>query len=208
MSTTEDRSSDASGTASVGSVDTKLEVIVIPVSDVDRAKEFYGRLGWRLDADFRFDNGFRVVQFTPPRLGVLDPIRHARHADRSGLSTKSAPGRLRHRDCARGPGRPRCRRQWSVSPWGARRAIPARRLKLSPSGTRARSQQLPLLCGVQRPGRQRLAVAGGHHAATRARRPCRDGIRLCEGSGERASAGRGRLRKARKAHWAARCEPA
>ena len=44
----------------------KLEVVVIPVSDVDRAKEFYGRLGWRLDADFAFDNGFRVVQFTPP----------------------------------------------------------------------------------------------------------------------------------------------
>jgi catechol 2,3-dioxygenase-like lactoylglutathione lyase family enzyme len=43
----------------------KVEVIVIPVSDVDRAKEFYGRLGWRLDADFRFDNGFRVVQITP-----------------------------------------------------------------------------------------------------------------------------------------------
>ena len=47
-------------------IDLKLEVVVIPVSDVDRAKEFYGRLGWRLDADFRFDNGFRVVQFTPP----------------------------------------------------------------------------------------------------------------------------------------------
>lgn len=50
-------------------VDMKLEVIVIPVSDVDRAKAFYGRLGWRLDADFRFDNGFRVVQFTPPGSG-------------------------------------------------------------------------------------------------------------------------------------------
>ena len=47
-------------------VDLKLEAVVIPVSDVDRAKEFYGRLGWRLDADFAFDNGFRVVQFTPP----------------------------------------------------------------------------------------------------------------------------------------------
>jgi len=44
----------------------KLEAVVIPVSDVDRAKEFYGRLGWRLDADFSFDNGFRGVQFTPP----------------------------------------------------------------------------------------------------------------------------------------------
>jgi catechol 2,3-dioxygenase-like lactoylglutathione lyase family enzyme len=68
MSTTEDRS-DVSGTASVKIVDLKLEVVVIPVSDVDRAKEFYGRLGWRLDADFPFDNGFRVVQFTPPGSG-------------------------------------------------------------------------------------------------------------------------------------------
>ena len=41
----------------------KLEVVVIPVSDVNRAKEFYTQLGWRLDADFPFDNGFRVVQF-------------------------------------------------------------------------------------------------------------------------------------------------
>ena len=50
-------------------MDTKLEVVVIPVSDAGRAKEFYGRLGWRLDADFPFDNGFRVVQFTPPGSG-------------------------------------------------------------------------------------------------------------------------------------------
>ena len=54
---------------SVASVDMKLEVVVIPVSNVDRAKEFYSKLGWRLDADFRFDNGFRVVQFTPPGSG-------------------------------------------------------------------------------------------------------------------------------------------
>jgi catechol 2,3-dioxygenase-like lactoylglutathione lyase family enzyme len=65
MNMTEVRGSDASGTQSK-SVDLKLEVVVIPVSDVDRAKEFYTRLGWRLDADFPFDNGFRVVQFTPP----------------------------------------------------------------------------------------------------------------------------------------------
>ena len=68
MSTTEDRSSDASG-AGVKNVDLKLEVVVIPVADADHAKEFYGRLGWRLDADFAFDNGFRVVQFTPPGSG-------------------------------------------------------------------------------------------------------------------------------------------
>ncbi|MES0059530.1 VOC family protein [Mesorhizobium sp. M0041] len=46
--------------------DMKLEVVVIPVSDVDRAKAFYGRIGWRLDADFAVDESFRVVQFTPP----------------------------------------------------------------------------------------------------------------------------------------------
>jgi catechol 2,3-dioxygenase-like lactoylglutathione lyase family enzyme len=65
MSTPDARSSDAN----VANVDMKLEVVVIPVSDVDRAKEFYGSLGWRLDADFPFDNGFRVVQFTPPGSG-------------------------------------------------------------------------------------------------------------------------------------------
>jgi predicted enzyme related to lactoylglutathione lyase len=53
----------------VKKMDLKLEVIVIPVSDVDRAKQFYEKLGWRFDADFRFDNGFRVVEFTPPGSG-------------------------------------------------------------------------------------------------------------------------------------------
>src|SRR5580765_41639 len=48
----------------------KLEVVVLPVSDVDRAKRFYQMLSWRLDADFAFDNGFRVVQFTPPGSGA------------------------------------------------------------------------------------------------------------------------------------------
>ena len=49
--------------------DLKLEAVVIPVVDVERAKAFYSKLGWRLDADFAFDNGFRVVQFTPPGSG-------------------------------------------------------------------------------------------------------------------------------------------
>jgi catechol 2,3-dioxygenase-like lactoylglutathione lyase family enzyme len=48
-----------------GTIDMKLEVITIPVSDVDRAKSFYENLGWRLDADFDLGNGIRVVQFTP-----------------------------------------------------------------------------------------------------------------------------------------------
>src|SRR5450631_4119549 len=62
MSTDNDHSN---GTTSVAKAGMKLEVVVIPVSDVDRAKEFYNSLGWRLDADFAFDNGIRVVQFTP-----------------------------------------------------------------------------------------------------------------------------------------------
>src|SRR5580658_6424564 len=49
--------------------DMKFEVVVIPVADVDRSKKFYTKLGWRLDADFPFDNGFRIVQFTPPGSG-------------------------------------------------------------------------------------------------------------------------------------------
>jgi catechol 2,3-dioxygenase-like lactoylglutathione lyase family enzyme len=51
---------------SAGMADMKLEVVVIPVADVDRAKRFYGDLGWRLDADFVVGDEFRVVQFTPP----------------------------------------------------------------------------------------------------------------------------------------------
>jgi catechol 2,3-dioxygenase-like lactoylglutathione lyase family enzyme len=66
MSSEKDRSSDA---VSVAKVDLKFEAVVIPVADVDRAKQFYANLGWRLDADFPFDNGFRVVQFTPPGSG-------------------------------------------------------------------------------------------------------------------------------------------
>jgi predicted enzyme related to lactoylglutathione lyase len=66
MSTTEVPRSGATGDVSVKGVDLKLEVVVIPVSDVDRAKEFYGQIGWRLDADFSFDNGVKVIQFTPP----------------------------------------------------------------------------------------------------------------------------------------------
>ena len=56
-------------TTKVRSNDMKFEIVVIPVSDVDRAKEFYGRLGWRLDADFASGDDFRVIQFTPPGSG-------------------------------------------------------------------------------------------------------------------------------------------
>jgi catechol 2,3-dioxygenase-like lactoylglutathione lyase family enzyme len=60
----------------------KLEVVVIPVSDVDRAKEFYSRLGWRLDADRAAGTGFRLIQFTPPGSGC---------AVQFGVNLTSAP---------------------------------------------------------------------------------------------------------------------
>jgi catechol 2,3-dioxygenase-like lactoylglutathione lyase family enzyme len=64
---TEEPSKTATEAVKPRAADMKLEVIVIPVSDVDRAKRFYGDLGWRLDADFAAPNGdFRVIQFTPP----------------------------------------------------------------------------------------------------------------------------------------------
>src|SRR5215469_2131209 len=64
MSSTEIQ--DPSRDASVGTVDMKLEVQIIPVSDVDRSKQFYQRLGWRLDDDVAPLDGLRIVQFTPP----------------------------------------------------------------------------------------------------------------------------------------------
>jgi catechol 2,3-dioxygenase-like lactoylglutathione lyase family enzyme len=66
MNTIEVRSKTAVETTRAQTVDMKLEVVVIPVADVDRAKRFYGDLGWRLDADFVVGNEFRGVQFTPP----------------------------------------------------------------------------------------------------------------------------------------------
>lgn len=56
----------AAGADGARRLDMKLEVVVIPVADVDRAKSFYAGLGWRLDADFPVGDSFRVVQFTPP----------------------------------------------------------------------------------------------------------------------------------------------
>jgi catechol 2,3-dioxygenase-like lactoylglutathione lyase family enzyme len=69
MSMTEERSKTAAETSRTQTVDMKLEIVVIPVSDVDRAKRFYGDLGWRLDADFAAGDDFRVIQFTPPGSG-------------------------------------------------------------------------------------------------------------------------------------------
>ena len=67
--TYEVQANGAASETSLAKVDMKFEIVVIPVSDVARAKEFYTRLGWRLDADYDNSNDFRVIQFTPPGSG-------------------------------------------------------------------------------------------------------------------------------------------
>jgi catechol 2,3-dioxygenase-like lactoylglutathione lyase family enzyme len=69
MSTKEVSKNEGAKSTSVADLDTKLEIVVIPVSDIDRAKEFYSGLGWRLDADYDNGSDFRIIQFTPPGSG-------------------------------------------------------------------------------------------------------------------------------------------
>src|SRR5258705_11858769 len=71
MTTIKERTgTTASETETARGVDMKFEIVVIPVSDVDRAKHFYGGLGWRLDADFAAGDDWRGIQFTPPGPGA------------------------------------------------------------------------------------------------------------------------------------------
>jgi catechol 2,3-dioxygenase-like lactoylglutathione lyase family enzyme len=69
MAGTGGSSSASTETPELGTIDMKLEVVTLPVSDVDRAKRFYQSLGWRLDADLVLGDEIRVVQLTPPRSG-------------------------------------------------------------------------------------------------------------------------------------------
>jgi len=69
MATSRELPNDPASAASPAKRDMRLEVVVIPVSNVDRAKEFYSKLGWRLDAEFGSGDDFRIMQFTPPGSG-------------------------------------------------------------------------------------------------------------------------------------------
>ncbi len=84
MSSAQVRTETAIETPRERTVDMKFEIVVIPVSDVDRAKRFYGGLGWRLDADFAAGDDFRVIQFTPPGSGC--PVIFGKNV------TAAAPG--------------------------------------------------------------------------------------------------------------------
>ena len=204
MSTTQVGGSGATADANVATVDMKLEAVVIPVADVDRAKEFYGGLGWRLDADFAFDNGFRVVQLTPPGSGCS--VQFGTNI------TSAAPGSAQGlylivsdieaaRDALGAHG---VRGQRGVPPRDAGRPVPARRHERPRQRAGARARQLQLLRHVQRPGRQRLAAAGDHGPPPRPDRRRSDDVRVHGRPGQRAPAGGGRPRRARAAHRRAR----
>ena len=92
----------------------KLEVVVIPVSDVDRAKRFYSSLGWRLDADFVVGDTFPGRAVHASGLAGLDPLRQGRHVGRARLGTGAFPRRVRHRGGARRARRSRRRRERNV----------------------------------------------------------------------------------------------
>ncbi len=86
MSSTQTSHEQGTGVSTAAIVDLKLEVVVIPVSDIDRAKSFYERLGWRLDADIVSGDGSRVVQLTPPGSPCSIHLRQRNHDSPGGVS--------------------------------------------------------------------------------------------------------------------------
>ena len=163
--TIEVRSNDASD-ASVTKIDMKLEVVVIPVSDVDRAKEFYRRLGWRLDVDSPARSAWSSSRRRAPDARSISarPSRRPRPVQPRAYLIVSDIVAARNQLVAagiegeRGLPRPRLRR-------------PGRAYLLGAPGQRSgsRTSQLPLARLVQRSRRQRLAAAGDHDPASRAR---------------------------------------
>ena len=157
-------------------VDLKLEIVVIPVSDVERAKRFYAKLGWRLDADFAGPDDYRVIQFTPP--GSNASVIFGKNV------TSAAPG------SAQGL-------YLIVSDIEAARSeLVGRGVAISEAfhaggdvhvGSGAR--QLPFVCLVQRSRRQWLAAAGNHRAIARPHRRQRHLVHLVGRSRRRVPPG-------------------
>jgi catechol 2,3-dioxygenase-like lactoylglutathione lyase family enzyme len=174
-----------------GKLDMKLEVVVIPVSDVDRAKRFYSGLGWRLDADFGDGGDYRVIQFTPPGSGCSvifgKNVTAAAPGSAQGLylivsDVEAAREELRGRGVAISD---------VFHDAGGVYAEARRR-----SGSRA--PNVSLVRVVQRSGRQRLAVPGDHRAAARTHGR-RDDVHVDGRAGEGTATRRGRARRAREA---------
>ena len=173
-------------------IDLKLEVVAIPVSDIDRAKQFYSRLGWRLDADFVGGDNFRGVQFTPPgspaSIHFGKGVTSAAPGSAQGLflvvsDIEAARAELVGRGVDVGEIFPRCRPGTSADP--------------RPGSGAA---QLFLVRLIQGSGRQHLAAAGSHRAFSRTR-GCEPNDVLFGGRpGERAPPRGGRTRRAREAN--------
>ena len=170
-------------------MDFKLEVVVIPVSDVDRASDFYKTLGWRLDADVVGDNDFRLVQLTPP--GSLCSIHFGTGLTTAapGTAQATAPRRQRHRGGARRARRARRRREPRVplrnraSPAGTARprvrpACPAERRSAPPTRRSRRSPTPTATAGCCRRSRPDCPVVERerpHGCRDAGRAPARDG---------------------------------
>ena len=176
------RSEAAIATPAARGVDMKLEVVVVPVSDVNRAKQFYGGLGWRLDADLAGDE-FHIIQFTPPgspcSVVFGSGVRPGPYA-RIELDILEYVGELVVSDIE-----------------VARAELADRGVTVSEvyhyAGPEGRvsgpdPERRSLMGFLHRSGRKQLAVAGGHRASARPRRRCQHHICLVNRVRGRASA--------------------
>ncbi len=140
-------------------IDMKFEVVVIPVSDVDRAKKFYAHLGWRLDADFDDGNELPRAPVHAARLRVLGHLRQERHRGGTRLRPGPVPDRLRHRGRPRRAARSRRRGQRGVP---QRRRVHRSRTSPICSGASGSAVRIPSTAATARSPRSviRTATAG------------------------------------------------
>ena|SRR5438552_271107 len=146
----------------------KLEVVVIPVADADRAKRFYGDLGWRLDIDHSAGDNYRVIQFTPPGSGCS--IMFGKNV------SKAAPGSVKGLHLIISDIQA-TREDLIRRGIADQRAIPRRRRYILPCRARkpghrpkSATKELRVFRFVQRSGRERLGFAGDHRAIDRTHR--------------------------------------
>ena len=158
MSSVDVSSESATGSPPVKPGEMRLEVVVVPVSDVDRAKGFYESLGWRLDADLAVDDGYRVVQLTPPGSGCSiifgEGVTSAPPGSCQGLQLS-----VYDIDAARADLLGTRRRRQRAVP-RRDRDLPSRRDEGPRERARSGARRLRLVRRLQRSGRQRLAAPG------------------------------------------------
>ena len=149
-------------------IDMKLEVVVIPVSDVDRAKEFYARLGWRLDADFASGSDYPRDPVHAAGLRLLGHLRQERHRRGARLGPGPVPDRLRHRGRPRRACSPAASRSARCSTAAAR--TPARTSPIC-SGGAASAVRTPSMAATARSLRSAIPTATAG-CSRRSRRGC------------------------------------